>query len=323
MPQQVAEVLRWVERNTKPVSALADPQVLRCVLNDIASRLDGKAASATVVNRKRAVLSNAMEYAVLELKLLEKNPIPALKWRAPKVTHVVDRRTVVNPVQGRTLLNAVAEVRWSGRRLQACYACSYYAGLRPEEAVNLREHNLALKPLVWNAATQSWERPEDDWGEFLLERATPHAGKEWTDTGRDRDERGLKHRPVGEVRRVPIPPPLSGMLRDHIDAFGIGPDGRLFRGERGEEVPVITYLRVWHRARALAFTPEVAAGPLARRPYHLRHAALSTMLNAGIPATQVAEWAGNSVDVLLAVYAQCMDGQYQQDLNRMGKAFGC
>ncbi len=34
-------------------------------------------------------------------------------------------------------------------------------------------------------------------------------------------------------------------------------------------------------------------------PYDLRHAAMSTWLNGGVPAAQVAEWAGHSVEVLL------------------------
>jgi hypothetical protein len=42
---------------------------------------------------------------------------------------------------------------------------------------------------------------------------------------------------------------------------------------------------------------------LARRPYDLRHACLSTWLNGGVPPTQVAEWAGHGVDVLLRIYA--------------------
>jgi len=32
-------------------------------------------------------------------------------------------------------------------------------------------------------------------------------------------------------------------------------------------------------------------------------------LNAGVPPTQVAEWAGHSVNVLLRVYAKCVYGQ--------------
>ena len=32
-------------------------------------------------------------------------------------------------------------------------------------------------------------------------------------------------------------------------------------------------------------------------------------MNAGVPPTQVAEWAGHSVNVLLRVYAKCVYGQ--------------
>ena len=58
-----------------------------------------------------------------------------------------------------------------------------------------------------------------------------------------------------------------------------------------------------------ALTAEEVASPLARRPYDLRHAAVSTWLNGGVPAPQVAAWAGHSVDVLLRVYAKCIAGQ--------------
>ena len=36
---------------------------------------------------------------------------------------------------------------------------------------------------------------------------------------------------------------------------------------------------------------------------------MSTWLNAGVPPTQVAEWAGHSVHVLLKVCAKCIVGQ--------------
>ncbi|HEX5596640.1 MAG TPA: hypothetical protein VFX61_11595, partial [Micromonosporaceae bacterium] len=52
-----------------------------------------------------------------------------------------------------------------------------------------------------------------------------------------------------------------------------------------------------------------SSSPLAGRPYDLRHAAVSLLLNSGFPATEVAERAGHSVDVLLKVYARCIDGQ--------------
>ena len=69
------------------------------------------------------------------------------------------------------------------------------------------------------------------------------------------------------------------------------------------------YGEVWQRARTLALTPAQQASPLARRPYDLRHAAVSLWLNAGVPATEAARRAGHGVAVLLKVYANCIDGQ--------------
>lgn len=95
--------------------------------------------------------------------------------------------------------------------------------------------------------------------------------------------------------------------------FGCAPDGRLFITRHGlyggGPVSRVTYSRVWRAARKAALTPAQHQSPLAKRPYDLRHACLSLQLNAGVPATQVAEWAGHSVQVLLRVYAKCIEGQ--------------
>ncbi|GAB3864286.1 hypothetical protein GCM10027610_112400 [Dactylosporangium cerinum] len=57
-------------------------------------------------------------------------------------------------------------------------------------------------------------------------------------------------------------------------------------------------------------------------PCDLRHAAVSTWLNAGVPAPQVAEWAGHSVAVLLRVYAKCIVGQGASARRRIEDAMG-
>jgi integrase len=216
---------------------------------------------------------------------------------------------VANPIQVRTLLNAVREQQRSGPRLVAFFGCLYFAALRPEEAVGLMKHNLSL--------------PAEGWGELHLENAEPHAGKEWTDSGANRDRRQLKQRARGEVRTVPCPPELTALLHDHIRTFGTAPDGRLFVGERnGSELPKLTINRAWHRARVETFTPAVAASSLARTPYDLRHAAVSTWLNGGVPATQVADWAGHSVEVLHKIYAKYLDGVAELLRQRVQAALG-
>jgi integrase len=157
----------------------------------------------------------------------------ALRWRAPKAVHMVDRRSVVNPAQARALLAAVAE-HSTGPRLVAFFGCLYFAGMRPEEAVALRVANLAI--------------PAVGWGEIHLDGAEPHAGKEWTDSGGDRDRRQLKQRAAGEGRTVPCPPELTALLHAHRAEFGTGADGRLFTGARNHnELPKGTINRVWRR----------------------------------------------------------------------------
>ena len=56
-------------------------------------------------------------------------------------------------------------------------------------------------------------------------------------------------------------------------------------------------------------TPAQYRALLGRRPYDLRHAAVSLWLNSGVPATEVARRAGHGVAVLLKIYAHCIDGQ--------------
>ncbi len=318
-PRALAAVLKWVAAHTKPVSSLGKMDVLRNVLDAIAQRIDGKPSAATVIGRKRAVLANAIGYA-MERKILAANPLTEIAWTAPKASHVVDKRSVVNPIQARTLLIAIRGQEPSGPRLVAFFGLMYYAALRPEEAVNVRRQNVCLPPLKWNVETQQWEEPDDNWGELYLERATPDAGADWTDSGKHRDERQLKHRAVGEGRTVPIAPELTILLRQHLASFEPGDGGRLFTGVRAAELPRVTYDRAWRSARAATFTDEYLESPLARTPYTLRHACVSTWLNGGVPATQVAEWAGHSVDVLLKVYAKCLHGQQHQARKRIEAA---
>lgn len=183
-PEDVAEVLAWVTRASAPVSELAEPATARRMLELATGTVDGKNAAASTARRHRSILANAMDYAI-ERGLLDTNPIRGLKWTTPKVSSQVDRRSVVNPRQARALLAAVRAQQPSGPRLVGFFAVMYYAGLRPEEAINLRQDNLVFPPCVWDEENQQWQDPPDDqdWGELHLRSATPDAGSEWTDDG--------------------------------------------------------------------------------------------------------------------------------------------
>ena len=235
------------------------------------------------------------------------NPMLSMRWKSPKVAESIDRRRVVNPAQAQALLDAVAAQGPMGQHLEAFFGCLYHGGLRPSEAVMLNRDELDL--------------PDDGkWGWLHLGASAPSTGGAWTESGDRRERRQLKHRSVKEVRMVPVSPAFARLLRKHLAGYGTAPDGRMFQGEGGGLLSDSIYSRVWAKARQQALTPAEAASPLAERPYDLRHARLSTWLNAGVVPAQVAEWAGNSVAVLHRVYAKCLVGSEKTALSRIEEA---
>ncbi|GAB3398984.1 hypothetical protein GCM10027569_00280 [Flindersiella endophytica] len=261
-PDNTADVLRRLERNTKPMSSLGDAAAARALLDAATTKLDGTRNAASTVSRNRAVLYNAFEYAV-ESKVLAKNPLKDLKWKAPRAAREVDRRCVVNPEQAQALLDAVREQRPSGPRLVAFFGVMYYSGLRPEEAVRLREDNVALPPLVWDEEAQKCAEPDydDDWGELHFGSAGPDVGGAWTDSGNQREDRGLKHRAEGATRTVPVPPELTRLLRTHLADIGTGADRRLFWGIRGDDLPTCTCPPCLGQGRRAALTDDECNSP--------------------------------------------------------------
>ena len=91
-----------------------------------------------------------------------------------------------------------------------------------------------------------------------LTGSTQQVAQDWGQGDAVREDRELKHRAMPATRDVPTAPALVRILRYHL-------------------------------------APAQQRSPLAKVPYHLRHAAVSLWLNAGVPATQVAGWAGHSV----------------------------
>ncbi len=117
----------------------------RAILARISQTKDGAPAAANTANRKRMVLGNAMEYACVT-GALPANPLKTVKWTKPRTLTTVDPRVVINSEQARRFLAAVEANSERGKRMKAFFGCMYYAGLRPEEAVDLRLDNLVSLP---------------------------------------------------------------------------------------------------------------------------------------------------------------------------------
>lgn len=308
-PADVVVILRWVQRNSPTMAAWEDPDRVEKVLTALATKLNGESAAASSVKRHRRVLNVAMTYAV-KRRLLEANPLPKGRGATPKATTAVDKRCLINKRQSARLLSWVRRRPRGGGRLHAFFATMLYTGARPEEAVALDVADVTLPD----------ESNEDQWGEILLYVATPEVGREWTDTGEVREERHLKGRAEGDTRPVPCHPALTKILRAHIEEEGLKPGELLFQGERGGPLAGSVIRRAWRTARRAVLTETDYASPLGKRVYDLRHTCLTTWLNNGVPPAQVAEWAGNSVPVLLATYARCLSGQVKELQQRIEAA---
>jgi hypothetical protein len=93
------------------------------------------------------------------------------------------------------------------------------------------------------------------------------------------------------VRRVPIPPELVWLLREHVESYGTAPEGRLFWTYRGGIYQPSTLWQMLQKARANVFSP--AAWP--RR----------------WPASRT-----TSI-MLYRIYAHCIDGDDERWHKRM------
>ncbi|MFG2148825.1 hypothetical protein ACGFRG_32200 [Streptomyces sp. NPDC048696] len=228
------KALDWIKRNSLPVSALTEADVLRRALDALCRKLDGKAAAAKTARRKRAAFNEVLNTAV-EKGYFADNPLNGLRWNAPAVNEEVEPAAVPNPAQVVRLLAGVAQQRGRGPHLEAFFGCMYYAAMRPAEVIRLRLDQCHLL--------------ESGWGLLNLSGGVVTAGKEWTDDGAVHEVHSLKRRAATATRPVPIPPQFVRMLQVHVERFGVAPDGRLFRNQKGKYVDASAYGMTWSWAR--------------------------------------------------------------------------
>jgi hypothetical protein len=306
-----------IRRASRPVSALGDPGVVADVLDALAVNLDGKPAAPQYFSRRRRVLHLCLAYAVRKRRL-SKNPLAKVNlpegWSAPqRPDDVIDPRCVGGPELVSSMLEACSSLGVTqGKRFTAFYGCMFWAMMRPSEVAGLTVGGCHL--------------PVQGWGRLTFDTASPSVGRAFTDEGTVHEHRGLKGRTKGRPgtrkppRSLPIPPELVTLLRDHLATFGT--DRLVFRSEQGNPVQSSTWWQAWQKVRKASLSPEQLDSPLMRRPYDLRQSGITWRLNSGIPAEQVAEWAGNSAEIVTRVYAKCVAGMEDVYIARMNASLG-
>ncbi|WP_438291772.1 tyrosine-type recombinase/integrase [Streptomyces sp. HUAS TT7] len=95
----------------------------------------------------------------------------------------------------------------------------------------------------------------------------------------------LKHRRVGDWRKIPLPTNLRDAVRAHVAAYGTGPDGALFKTLTGTLVAASDYATHFKKVtKLLGFEWS---------PHDLRHWFASTALSNGLPLLDVSRWLGH------------------------------
>jgi hypothetical protein len=215
-----AQILDWAQQASLSIGCLSEPAVLRTALEAVTSRLDGSRAAGQPGSRQHCPSANAPSCTARSATRQRPGCCRTARW-----TPSADRyRNCQQPpapwswpaLPRSALLDAVARTQ---PEMTAFFGCLYYAALSQEEAVALRLADCHLSG--------------SGWGMLRLAAATPRTTAAWTNSGTSHEQRGLKHRPDGAIRMVPVPPVLAATLRAHVTAYGTAPDGRLFHGTRG------------------------------------------------------------------------------------------
>jgi integrase len=246
----------------------------------LTTKLDGHPQKANTANRYRRT-ARAMLAAAVDVELLPSQPWPAgkkgRKRNAEKLSRRIDTSRLPGPDTVRMMLAAMPNHQSASHTYHVLSALVYFGGLRPSEAMVIDVSDITLPPT------------DDSWGEARVWRADKNAGAAYASLGEEPNDTK-----TGDERTVPLVPELVAILRPFIGDRTSGP---LTLTRLGNVPSASNWGRAWRRVR----TKEWCI-------YDLRHACASLWLASGVPAAEVAEILGHSVDVLLNTYADCLEG---------------
>lgn len=108
-------------------------------------------------------------------------------------------------------------------------------------------------------------------------------------------------------RTVPLPQVVADALAAHIAAHPPGEDGTIFTTGSGRP-----WRQDYYGTRMFAKAVARAGIPAGTTSHDLRHAFVSTLLDAGMPLPQVAELVGDTLATVVEVYAHMVPGREER-----------
>jgi integrase len=236
----------------------------------IQQKEDGSALKATVATRHRIQVGATFAEA-LDRELIEHN-----HWKTNRRSQKQARKARIAPKTREDIpsMSAALELidKVGNPHHQILLLIILLAGLRPSEARGLRIEDLEL--------------PRSGWGTIHVRRSL---------TSANADEDDSEHLVKTGQRAVPAPPDLVQALKKHV---GKRDSGLLATAARLGPVPEGNLPEAWRNV--CTNTNWV--------PYSLRHTAATTWFDAGVNPAEIARRLGNSVETLLKVYVNLIEG---------------
>ena len=208
-PDDVAEVLDWVARNTAPVSALA---ATRDGPQDARPRHRHRWTAGT---RPRGTRRQAPHRswptpwtARSSAACWKRTRSGCSSGRRPRYPARWTGAASSTPTRRGRCSMPYAPSSPAGHGCVAFFAVMYYAGLRPEEAINLeRRQHRSCRLATWDAECQLWQDPPRmaDWGELHSAQRNARCGQRMDRRRQPAGAEAAEAPGRGDTRIVPDP----------------------------------------------------------------------------------------------------------------------
>lgn len=287
----VASAVVWLKSNSLLLDRV-NFKVTQSMMSSISKLLDGKGSvSPNTHHRRKTACSSVFEYAI-KCKYAKENHLA--KYEVPKQNEQIDKRSILTKEECKAIVENLDETHHRDRRMALFVSVMWMAGLRPSEVLALRKGDLV----------------SDGHGghELILSRASVPCGTNYSDSGSSKDEKGLKWRPTGATRVVPVPKELAKRIRSY--SKGMKSSDLIFESEtKGVSLSLTVFQDHWVMIR-----------PDESKLYDLRHTNASILIYAGLNVAEVAARLGHSISVCSSKYIHFFN-QYNKQSNRKVEKF--
>lgn len=288
---EVAKATLWLKANSlllDQVNYKKTSEMMEAITKLLNAEVN---VSPNTYHRRKTASSSVFEYAI-KCGYAKENHLANHQMPSQKIT--VDKRTILTKEECREIVKSLTDKNRRNLRMALFISFLWLGGLRPSEALALRKRDLIA---------------DGEGGyELILSRASVPCGKAYSNSGKSKDDKGLKWRPEGETRVVPVPKELVKRFKSYTKEMKSN-DIIFVADTEDESLSLTVFEDHWTKIR-----------PGVTKLYDLRHTNASILIYAGLNVAEVAERLGHSISVCSKKYIHFFN-QYNKVSNAKVETF--